>query len=93
MLALEPLIVPVLLLVFAGVVALSRFVSLGSLASAFVLPLLLLAVNALMHPVPLAVMALGFLMAVFVFLKHRDNIGRLLQGTENKIAEKKTSAP
>jgi len=93
MLALEPIIIPVLLIVFAGIVALSRFVSLASLASAFVLPLLLLAVNALVWPVPLAVMALGFLMAVFIFLKHRDNIGRLLQGTENKIGEKKTAAP
>jgi glycerol-3-phosphate acyltransferase PlsY len=93
MLALEPIIIPILLIVFAGVIAISRFVSLGSLASAFVLPLLLLAVNSLVWPVPLAVMALGFLMAVLIFLKHRDNIGRLLQGTENKIGEKKTSAP
>ena len=93
MLALEPIIIPILLIVFAGVIAISRFVSLGSLASAFVLPLLLLAVNSLVRPVPLAVMALGFLMAVLVFLKHRDNIGRLLQGTENKIGKKKTSAP
>ena len=93
MLALEPIIIPILLIVFAGVIAVSRFVSLGSLASAFVLPLLLLAVNSLVRPVPLAVLALGFLMAVFVFLKHRDNITRLLQGTENKIGKKKTVSP
>jgi glycerol-3-phosphate acyltransferase PlsY len=93
MLALEPIIIPVLLIIFASVVAVSRLVSLGSLASAFVLPLLLLAVNSLLWPVPLEVMALGFLMAVFVFLKHRENIGRLLQGTENRIGRKKTAAP
>jgi glycerol-3-phosphate acyltransferase PlsY len=93
MLALEPIIIPILLIVFAGVVAVSRFVSLGSLASALVLPLLLLAVNSLVWPVPLAVMALGFLMAVFIFLKHRENIGRLLKGTENRIGRKKTAAP
>ena len=93
MLALEPIIIPILLIVFAGVVAVSRFVSLGSLASALVLPLLLLAVNSLVRPVPLAVMALGFLMAIFVFLKHRKNIGRLLKGTENRIQSKKTAPP
>ncbi len=93
MLALEPIIIPVLLIIFASVVAVSRLVSLGSLTSAFVLPLLLLAVNSLLWPVPLAVMALGFLMAVFVFLKHRENIGRLLQGTENRVGRKKTVAP
>ena len=92
MLALEPIIIPVLLIIFASVVAVSRFVSLGSLTSACVLPLLLLAVNSLMWPVPLAVMALGFLMAVFVFLKHRENIGRLLQGTENRIGSKKAAS-
>ena len=92
MLALEPIIIPVLLIIFASVVAVSRFVSLGSLTSACVLPLLLLAVNSLMWPVPLTVMALGFLMAVFVFLKHRENIGRLLQGTENRIGSKKAAS-
>jgi len=92
MLALEPIVVPVLLIIFAGVVAASRFVSLGSLASAFALPLVLLAVDALIRPVALSVTALGFLMAVFVFLKHRANIERLMQGTENRIGSKKTAA-
>jgi len=91
MLALEPVIVPVLLVVFISVVALSRFVSLGSLASALALPLLLLAVDALIRPVALAVTALGFFMAVLVFLKHSANIQRLLKGTENKIGSQKTA--
>ncbi len=92
MLALEPIVIPVLLIVFAGVVAISRFVSLASLASAFALPLVLLAVDALIRPVALSVTALGFLMAVFVFLKHRANIERLMLGTENRIGSKKTAA-
>jgi glycerol-3-phosphate acyltransferase PlsY len=93
MLALEPIIIPVLLIIFAGVVAISRYVSLGSLVSAFMLPLLLLAVNMLIRPVAPSVVALGFLMAGLVFLKHRANIQRLLQGTENKIGRIKTAAP
>lgn len=93
MLALEPVIIPFLLLVFITVAALSRFVSLASLASAFMLPLLLLATNWLLRPVAPAVTALGFLMAGLVFLKHRSNIQRLLRGTENQIGRKKTAAP
>lgn len=93
MLALEPIVIPALLIVFAGVVAVSRFVSLASLASAFALPLALLAVDALIRPVALSVTALGFLMAVFVFLKHRANIERLMQGTEHRIGSHTTTAP
>ena len=93
MLALKPIVIPFLLIIFIAVAAIFRFVSLASLASAFMLPLLLLAINALSPPVPLAVMALGFLMAVLIFLKHRENIGRLLRGEENRIGRKKSAAP
>jgi glycerol-3-phosphate acyltransferase PlsY len=93
MLALEPITIPFLLLIFIAVAAISRFVSLASLSSAFMLPMLLLAINALIHPVPLAVMTMGFMMAIFVFLKHGANIQRLLQGTENRIGSKQTAAP
>ncbi len=90
-LALEPVVIPALLIIFISTVALSRFVSLGSLASALALPLLLLTVDALIRPVALSVTALGFFMAVFVFLKHSANIQRLLKGTENRISSQKTA--
>jgi len=93
MLALEPLVIPLLLVVFIGVTAVSRYVSLGSLVSSCALPLLLLATGALIHPVAPAVVALGFAMAVLVFIKHRGNIERLMQGTENRIGNRKTTAP
>jgi glycerol-3-phosphate acyltransferase PlsY len=32
-------------------------------------------------------------MAVFVFLKHRANIERLMQGTEHRIGSHTTTAP
>jgi len=91
MLALEPISVPCLLIIFIAVAAISRFVSLASLASAFTLPLLLLAINAMVRPVAPAVVMLGFLMAGLVFIKHRANIQRLMQGTENRIGTKKTA--
>jgi len=93
MLALEPISVPGLLIIFLIVAAISRFVSLASLTSAFTLPLLLLAINSMMRPVAPAVILLGFLMAGLVFIKHRANIQRLMQGTENRIGTKKTTAP
>jgi len=93
MLALEPAIIPVLLIVFIGVAAVSRYVSLASLVSACALPLLLLGVDALVHPVAPPVVGLGFAMGVLVFIKHRSNIERLVQGTESRIGSKKTAAP
>ena len=93
MLALEPISVICLLIIFIAVASMSRFISLASLSSAFMLPLLLLAISNLVRPVPPAVILLGFVMACLVFIKHRANIQRLLQGTENRIGTKKTAAP
>jgi glycerol-3-phosphate acyltransferase PlsY len=69
---------PVLVL-FVIIVAVSRYVSLGSLSAAALLPLLLIACA-----YPLPVIGMGLCMGMLIFMKHKDNIQRLLQGTENK---------
>lgn len=68
--------------VFALVFALTRFVSLSSLAAALAFPL---AVVLVFHePAPVKV---GFAIALclLVFFTHRSNIGRLLRGEENRM--------
>ncbi len=66
-----------------AIVAIFRFSSLASLAAAALAPALLIIMH-LANPDRL-VLALG--MAALVFLRHQQNIGRLLSGQEPKIGE------
>ena len=78
-------------MIFVGVVAITRYVSLGSLfiSLAFFIGVVLLgqagefgmASNDLME---MYVVALLFVVSAFI--RHRANIRRLLNGTENKIS-------
>ncbi|MBN2106347.1 MAG: glycerol-3-phosphate 1-O-acyltransferase PlsY [Deltaproteobacteria bacterium] len=76
---LAPAALVLVLVLFVIVVAVSRYVSLASLSAAVVLPLLLLT-----YSYPLPVVLTGIIMGLLVFIKHKNNIQRLLQGTENK---------
>ncbi|MFL5561199.1 MAG: glycerol-3-phosphate 1-O-acyltransferase PlsY [Gemmatimonadaceae bacterium] len=83
-LALAP--VPTLLAVatWLAVVAISGYVSLGSLLAAIALPIAIaaiLGVHAAVFPVSVAI-------AVFVFWSHRANIGRLRRGEEHRFGRK-----
>ena len=88
-LALSPATAGLILLVFAIVVGITRYVSLASiLASACVPPL--------MHhfiPCPCVLFNLGYcFIAVLVIAKHHANIGRLLAGTESRFGSKPGAA-
>jgi glycerol-3-phosphate acyltransferase PlsY len=65
------------------VIAITRYVSLGSLLLVFLLPWLLLALGK-----GLAVFFLSLLLMALVFWKHRENIQRLLQGREHKFGKR-----
>ena len=80
-LVLAPLPASCAMLAFALVVAASRYVSLGSLIGAVVLPLVLLAQERALTPLVLVSMSV----AAFVFWTHRENIGRLRRGEERRI--------
>lgn len=86
MLAIEPLAVFLAAPVFFAAVAISGYVSLGSLlASASVVPAMALVWWALGEPfsgVYIAYVAVG---AALVWIAHLDNIQRLLSGTERKL--------
>lgn len=84
MLAFEPLIALAIIPVFAGVIAITRYSSLGSLAgSAFGGVLLAIATATIPLDPWMYVYAVGG--AGLVWLFHWDNIGRLLRGEERKI--------
>jgi glycerol-3-phosphate acyltransferase PlsY len=76
--------------VFALVFAVSRYVSLGSIAAAAAFPVLaLLMPHAPRTPLETAVL---FIVPLIVILKHHQNIARLLSGTEYRFGKTKATA-
>jgi glycerol-3-phosphate acyltransferase PlsY len=80
-LALAPIASLISIAVFAAVVYLSGYVSLGSLCSAVVLTVAVVLTKGLGSPVAIACA----LITVFVFWTHRANIARLRRGEENRF--------
>ncbi len=76
-------------LVFALVLmALTRMVSLGSVAAAILYPVLTLFITE-HYLVPGSYLIFSIIVAVIVLFNHRSNIKRILTGTENRISFKK----
>jgi acyl phosphate:glycerol-3-phosphate acyltransferase len=72
-----------LLLIWIAVAASTRYSSLAALAATAAMPLLVW-----MRDGRSAMLALSGALLVLVFVRHRENIGRLLAGTEGKIGQK-----
>jgi glycerol-3-phosphate acyltransferase PlsY len=83
-LALAPLQTLLTLLIFAAVVLISGYVSLGSLTAAVALPILL----AVMIGVRSPLFVISIIIATFVFWTHRANIGRLRRGEEHRFGKR-----
>ena len=85
---LAPVATGVALLVFAAVLAVSGYVSLGSLSAAAALVVAVAATLGVRAPVfPVAA-----LVAAFVFWSHRTNIGRLRRGEESSVRRRRSAA-
>ena len=82
-LVLDPLALLGGCLVFLLAVALTRFISLGSVLAAVAAPLLTLL---LARPLPLVIST--FAVGALIVWRHRDNLQRLLAGTENRFGSK-----
>ncbi|NLA58594.1 MAG: glycerol-3-phosphate 1-O-acyltransferase PlsY [Firmicutes bacterium] len=80
---LTPVVALVLLGLWIIIVGITRYISLASLAVAFLFPVFLLVFDA-----PWTYVLAGVLISAFAIHRHRDNIKRLLGGTEHKIGEK-----
>lgn len=73
----------VTLIVFAvwfAIVYLTRYVSLGSIVAGFLTPIL-----AALFGYPMEYVLFTVIAAILVIVRHRENIVRLMNGTENKI--------
>jgi glycerol-3-phosphate acyltransferase PlsY len=88
---LAPLAFPVVLAAWGLIVWLTGYVSLGSIVAAVIFPV----ADYLLHPARRSAVTLAFDMGIagFIIWKHRANIRRLLQGTENRFGRKGRSQP
>jgi glycerol-3-phosphate acyltransferase PlsY len=84
-----PVEVALALALFVLIVAVTRYVSLGSLAAiAFIFLALIFERYYLKYKVPTQLIIMLSFLTVFIFFNHRGNIKRLLAGTENKFGRK-----
>lgn len=90
MLGLAPAALGVAFVVWAALVFLTGYVSLGSIAAAAVFPL---AVLLLEPPADPRVLWLEVLAVAAIIWFHRGNIRRLLNGTENRFGRRATMTP
>lgn len=76
------------LVLFILIVAITRYVSLGSLMVALILPInaILFYRDSKWFP---AILILGLMFTILAYVRHSSNIKRLLNGTENKLGDKK----
>jgi len=75
------------LVIFVVLAAITRYVSVGSLVAAVSVVTISFAVPELRPYWPL-----GLLAGLLIFWTHRENIQRLLNGTENRFGSKKPQA-
>ena len=86
--AAHPIMIPIGLVIFISVVALTRYVSLGSLFVAWYIPANTLAFHR-DDQLFIHMMIISLIFTVLAYVQHRQNIVRLIHGTENKLGAKK----
>ena len=80
----SPLSALICLAVFIIIVAITRFVSLGSMVSAAIFPVLAIVFNE-----PLYMVLTGVALVALIIWRHKANIERLVSGNETKLSLKK----
>lgn len=84
--AIEPISISLALLVFITVLFTSRYVSAASIISAIMYPIFLLLLRyGFDYAIDGSLMVITAILAITIVVKHRSNIQRLLNGTENRI--------
>ncbi|HIB61255.1 MAG TPA: glycerol-3-phosphate 1-O-acyltransferase PlsY [Candidatus Marinimicrobia bacterium] len=87
LLALFPIAVPLCLIVFAVVLMLTGYVSVGSILASAALPIFLFILPPLgfADTAPLSLLIFSLLVPWFIIFTHRSNISRLRSGDENRF--------
>ena len=75
-----PVITLILLVIFILIVYFTKYISLGSITAAFLLPIFTFFTHRDSY-----LFALSVIIGIFVIYRHKTNISRLLSGTENKF--------
>lgn len=75
----------IVLVIIIVVIAITRYVSLGSLVFAVLLPIFIMIIY---DPIPMEVLGASIVLAIFVIMRHRNNIIKLWRGEENKLGKK-----
>jgi glycerol-3-phosphate acyltransferase PlsY len=86
-LALAPLAVLIAMVPFFAIVAFTRYVSLGSILAAATFPVALWWLERELFPAPALALCVG--VSLLVIVRHHQNIGRLLAGTESRFGARK----
>lgn len=82
--AVDPLAIPFGLPLFIVIIAITRYMSLGSLFVAVYIPVWI----TIRFPGDIHMLAVALVFTVLAFIRHKSNIKRLINGTENKIGNK-----
>ncbi|MCD4818246.1 MAG: glycerol-3-phosphate 1-O-acyltransferase PlsY [Candidatus Cloacimonetes bacterium] len=88
-LALTPIAFSIAFIVFILIVAISKYVSLGSILASLVLLIAEIVINLKNSFADIEVLIMTIVIAFFVIIRHKANIIRLKNGNENKISFKK----
>ncbi len=83
----SPFVGLILLALFIGIVAATKYISLGSVMCMFLYPVILWAFNGIYEPGLRNIISI--LIAVLIIFMHRSNIKRLYEGKENKLSLKR----
>lgn len=89
-----PLPIFIILLIFIAIVAITRYISVGSIVGSILLPFVYYFVNttSICGPpsgISIPLFVLTILIAVFIPITHAKNIKRLMNGTESKLSLRK----
>lgn len=86
-LVIAPKAVVVAVILFVGVVAISRYVSLGSVIAVAAFPIAMM----ILHEYGNSAISMTFisLVSLLIIVKHHTNIRRLLAGTENRLGSRR----
>jgi len=87
--ALIPIPITITLVVFVITVWISKYVSLGSIIGALTLFLVELYINIQNAFAELEFLIFVFVIALFIIIRHKSNISRIIAGNENRINFKK----
>ncbi len=88
LLTIEPILMSLALVLGLTIILLARLVSLGSLVGGLAFPLFMLARGSFDLPYFL----LSLILLTLAFWRHRDNVIKLMKGTERRIGEKATAS-